>query len=195
MKTQLLLMTFLTVCSLQAQTTFDLDWARNSGTTNDLSITAGDTVRWTWVDPNHTVENTPGSSVEDFNSGFLGPTGSTFEYTFTVVGDNNYFCGVHGSDSMSGTITVNEDLGVPEEGLNTFSVLPNPASSIITIKLPSSSNATEIEIYNILGKRVLGKSLSNITEAPIQISDWQSGVYIIRINSGKNVQSKRFIKI
>jgi hypothetical protein len=163
---------------------------------NDLTITAGDTVRWTWTSPNHTVENTPGSSsVEDFNSGFLGPIGSTFEFTFTIVGDNNYFCGIHGADSMSGTISVMEDLSVPEERLNTFSILPNPASTQIVIKLGSNPIASEIEIFNILGNRVLRKSLNNTTDTPINISVWQSGLYIIRIKSGNNSQIKRFVKL
>ena len=195
MKTKLLFIAFLTVFSLSSQTTFDLDWAIGSGTNNDLTITAGDTVRWTWTTPSHTVENTPGSSVETFNSGFLGPVGSTFEYTFTVVGDNNYFCGVHGAASMSGTISVMEDLGIPDERLNAFSILPNPASTQITINLPSNPIASEIEIFNILGKRILTKTLNNTTETQISISDWQSGLYVIRIKSGDNAQIKRFIKL
>lgn len=195
MRTKLLFIAFLTVFSLSAQTTFDLDWAIGSGTNNDLTIISGDTVRWTWTTASHTVENTPGSSVETFDSGFIGPIGSTFEYTFTIVGDNNYFCGVHGAASMSGTITVNEDLGIPEERLNTFSILPNPASTQITIKLPSNPIASEIEIFNILGKRVLTRSLNNTIDTQISISDWQSGLYVIRIKSGDNSQIKRFIKL
>lgn len=195
MRTKLLFIAFLTVFSLSAQTTFDLDWAIGSGTNNDLTIISGDTVRWTWTTASHTVENTPGSSVETFDSGFIGPIGSTFEYTFTIVGDNNYFCGVHGAASMSGTITVNEDLGIPEERLNTFSILPNPASTQITIKLPSNPIASEIEIFNILGKRILTRSLNNTIDTQISISDWQSGLYVIRIKSGDNSQIKRFIKL
>ncbi len=70
---------------------------------------------------------------------------------------NNYFFGVHGAANMSGTITVMEDLSFPEERLNTFSIFPNPASTQITIKLPSNPIASEIEIFNILEKRVLTK--------------------------------------
>tara|TARA_R110000796_G_scaffold116524_7_gene229090 strand:+ start:792 stop:998 length:207 start_codon:yes stop_codon:yes gene_type:complete len=56
----------------------NLDWFAGIGSNVDLTITAGDTVIWTWISPTHTVENIDGSSVETFNSGFLGPNGSTF---------------------------------------------------------------------------------------------------------------------
>ena len=195
MKIKLIFITFLTAFSLSAQTTYQIMWKiGTSGAAADLTIETGDTVEWIWDDTlPHTVSTITGS-VETFDSGAITGLGMIYSKTFSIVGDNPYECIFH-PGSMNGVITVTEDLGLTEEGLNTFSVLPNPASSIITIKLPSPSNVTEIEIYNILGKRVLGKSLSNTTETPIQIYDWQPGVYIIRITSGENVQSKRFIKL
>ena len=195
MKTKLLLLSLLLTFSVQAQITHDLPWAAGSGTANDLTIEAGDTVRWTWTSPNHTVENTPGNSVETFSSGFFGPVGSTFEHTFNVIGDNHYFCGVHGAGSMSGTITVDPTASIEDETLQGFEIYPNPASTSITIKLPKNTIAGEINVFNIVGKQVLNKPLNITTDTQLDVSSLQSGLYIISISSGENSQTKRFIKL
>jgi len=196
MKTKLLLLACFTFFSVNAQTTHDLDWFAGIGSNVDLTIDVGDTVRWTWTSPSHTVENVPGSSVETFNSGFLAATGSIYSYTFTVVGDNDYFCGVHGAFSMSGTITVEDPTAsIEDEAFRNFSILPNPASDVLTVKLPSNPNAAEIEVFSIIGQRVLTKSLSTTADAPLDVSNLQSGLYIIRVTSGENSQTKRFVKL
>ncbi len=91
--------------------TIDLDWEVDIGTSNDASISVGDTVRWTWTDTNtHNVRATAGP--ETYDSDFLTGSGTTFSHTFTQVGDSDYQCDVHGSASMSGTITVPEPSSV-----------------------------------------------------------------------------------
>jgi len=196
MKTKLLILVFFGTLNLNAQTTYDLIWERDFlSPESDLTIEVGDTVRWTWTDENHTVENVPGSSVETFNSGFLGPIGSQWSYTFTVVGDNDYFCGIHGADDMSGTITVMENLSVHEEELNTFSIFPNPVSSIVTLKLPSNSDVLQINLFNLLGEKMISKTVRHLDNTQIDLSFLNSGLYIIRVNNGEQSQSKRIVKL
>ena len=85
-------------------TVWDLDWRIGIGTNLDLTITVGDTVRWTWTDGDvHSVFSTSGPSSID--SGFLVGAGTTFEFTFTEPGVWSYLCQVH-PGSMRGTITV-----------------------------------------------------------------------------------------
>lgn len=194
MKTRLLL-TFLLFCffSLSSQTTHNLDWFTNIGSNVDLTINSGDTVVWTWTSPNHTVENDPFNSVETFDSGFLGPNGSTFSWTFTVVGANDYFCGVHGATSMSGTITVEPPLSVDEDSLTKFSISPNPASERMQIVLPSNMDNAKLKIYNVLGKQVISKDISRL-DSNLDIRNWNKGIYIVRLSSEGVVQTKRFVK-
>lgn len=65
----------------------------------NLTVAAGDTVRWTNADPTtHTVTAAGG----EFNSSVS--TGATFEHTFETAGEFDYFCSIHGT--MTGTITV-----------------------------------------------------------------------------------------
>lgn len=195
MKTRLLSLFFLGAITLNAQTTYNLDWFAGVGSNVDLTIQTGDTVTWTWTSPNHTVENDPsGSSVETFNSGFLGPTGSTFSHTFTIIGSNDYYCGIHGAASMSGTITV-EALSVDEFALKDFKISPNPVIDKITLELPERITEATIEVYDILGKRVYAKRLENLTSHPeINVLSWNKGIYLVKVASGNSVETKKFVK-
>lgn len=196
MKTKLLFTFFsLIILGLSAQTTHNLDWYAGIGNSVDLTIETGDTVIWTWTSPNHTVENDPsGSSVETFNSGFLGPTGSTFSYTFTVVGTNDYYCGVHGSASMSGTITVTT-LSTDDFSKKEFSIYPNPSSDKFTLELPTQQQGLLMEVYDVLGKKIVSKKLDGFNSNPvINVTGWNKGVYLVKLSSEHAVQTKKFIK-
>ena len=194
MKTKLLILTFLWVFSLNAQTTHELNWFTNIGSNVDLTIETGDTVRWTWTSPNHSVENNPaGSSVETFNSGVLVPNGSIFSHTFTVIGSNDYYCIIHGGTSMSGTITVQDNLGIDEFKKGEFAITPNPSNYKLNIDLANLNSETKIEVYDVLGKRIHSKMLNNV-KSSIIVSNWDSGVYLVKITNGSGTQTKRFVK-
>jgi hypothetical protein len=184
--------------TMNAQTTHNLNWFAGQGTNVDLTIISGDTVIWTWTSSSHTVENEVapnGNAVETFNSGFLGPIGSTFSYTFTVVGTNDYFCGVHGAASMSGTITVQENLGVEDfESGSSFNVYPNPSDSRLNIQLKQGIINGQIEIFDMLGKQVINHTLNSENLSTINISELNSGLYLIKVSFEGSSETKRFVK-
>lgn len=195
MKTKLL--SFILVMALlhvNAQTTHNLDWFTGVGSNVDLTIEPGDTVIWTWTSQNHTVENVEGSSVETFDSGFLEPNGSTFSHTFNVVGANAYFCGVHGAASMSGTITVVENLRTKEENTNAFIIESNPVNTKLNIRFPLNIPKGEITIYSLLGKIIILKTIVNKDYISLDVSNLHKGLYLISINSEKGAITQRFIK-
>jgi plastocyanin len=195
MKTKLLILICLLTLNVTAQTTHDLIWERFFISPNsDLTIEVGDTVRWTWTDPNHTVENVPGSSVETFDSGFFGPIGSQFSYTFTVVGLNDYFCGIHGAGNMSGTITVQNSLGIDDDKLNSFKILSNPANTYLNIQLAKPTSNLNISIYDLIGKKVLIPNFNNTDKLTIDINSLRSGLYLITLETDNSKTTKRFIK-
>lgn len=179
--------------TITAQTTHELDWQIGAnGPEMDLTILSGDTVIWTWTDSApHTVTNVAGS-VETFDSGTLSGVGQTFSKTFTALGENPYFCGIHGAASMSGTITVEENLSIDEKSTLEFKILQNPAKYKLTLQL-ASVQTLKMEVFNVLGKRVLSKEISSL-EASIDVSKWSSGVYLVRLSSDAVTQTKRFVK-
>jgi plastocyanin len=82
---------------------------------DNLNISAGDTVRWTWFSNNHSV--TSGAcdaadsqfcSPDDMNcaAGILSNTGTVYEHTFSTPGVYAYFCDAHCALGMVGVINV-----------------------------------------------------------------------------------------
>jgi hypothetical protein len=195
MKTTLLMLIFFGVLSANAQTTHNLDWSTGIGSNVDLTIQTGDTVIWTWTTTSHTVESVPGSAVETFNSGFLGPIGSTFSHTFTVAGTNDYLCGIHGAVSMSGTITVVENsLSVLDTDLAHFRIGSNPTNAILTINLPLTVKSGQLVIYDMLGKQIMVQDFNETQQLNMNVASLKQGLYLVSIKSGNKQQTQRFIK-
>ena len=83
---------------------YDVSIADMAFSPNDLTISVGDTVKWTNNDGGaHTATATSGPEL--FNSGNLA-SGATWSFTFTEVGTYDYKCNYH--DSMIASITVVE---------------------------------------------------------------------------------------
>lgn len=74
-----------------------------------------------------------------------------------------------------------------------FVISPNPAKDRLNIILPSGSDNMQLEVFDVLGKRVY-KGLLTKLESSINVSNWRSGVYLVRISDNSTSQTKRFIK-
>jgi plastocyanin len=80
-----------------------------------LTIKVGDTVHWVWATAGHSVvSGTNGTTDNQFcspnNTSCGNPplslAGATYDHTFTTAGTFPYYCSVHFSLGMTGTITV-----------------------------------------------------------------------------------------
>jgi len=105
--------------------------------------------------------------------------------------------GYHGS--TKGGATASTTLSVPtfEDTLTSINVYPNPASTTLNIDIPAQlEDGLTIEVYNVLGKRVLLQSINQLSTS-LSISTWNDGVYLMKISSLKDGKSvtKRFVKI
>ncbi|WP_299224492.1 T9SS type A sorting domain-containing protein [uncultured Psychroserpens sp.] len=91
-------------------------------------------------------------------------------------------------------ITASTTLGISEvENNNEFSILPNPASTRLNIYMSQSDTEAMISVYDVLGKRVFNKSL-NALSTSIDVNNWNSGVYLVRVTTDSGTQTKRFVK-
>ncbi|MFK5981826.1 MAG: T9SS type A sorting domain-containing protein [Flavobacteriaceae bacterium] len=70
---------------------------------------------------------------------------------------------------------------------------PNPVNDFLTIKLPYNANA-EVSIYNILGKKIMSKSFSGVTNQ-IDISNLNSGMYLVTIKTETAIVTKKIVKL
>ncbi|MEM7309154.1 MAG: plastocyanin/azurin family copper-binding protein [Planctomycetota bacterium] len=128
--------------SLSAQITQDValtgfDFIDATSLTGDTVINVGDTVRWTWFEGLHDVKSGSGGIANGiFDSGNPVLPPQTFEITFDqafldanpVPGNvYEYYCSIHVSFGMDGTVTVNTPPNV-----STYGCL-NPPNSLIEI--------------------------------------------------------------
>jgi len=65
--------------------------------------------------------------------------------------------------------------------------------SSFTVQLPAQSEMADLQIYSVLGKQLLHKTLSQ-EEETVDVSTIASGVYIIKISIGKKSNTFKFIK-
>ena len=65
----------------------------------------------------------------------------------------------------------------------------------MNIKLNTVNEHADLEIYNMLGKVVMKKSYDfNAESLSIDISEFATGVYILKVSSSESTSYKRFIK-
>jgi len=73
---------------------------------------------------------------------------------------------------------------------NTFSIYPNPTNSKVNIN--SKNKFDEVEIYNVLGQKVLSSKISENQE--IDMSLLQSGTYFIKLKNENIVKNVKVLK-
>ena len=72
---------------------------------------------------------------------------------------------------------------------NSISIFPNPTDDFIEISLSNGIELDSVEIYDIIGKKVLNSSQNRI-----DIENLPEGIYILTINTSNGVLSKKIIK-
>ena len=205
MKTKLLTIFFLltVVFSFSQTETISITWnffsipdsEEDSVVNTDITIEEGDTVDWVFEGFGHNVKSvprgtfgTPGDDTVFYDAPY------TYSFTFNDIGIFDFECFPH-SSLMYGTITVVAEgtLSIKEVSMVDFSIYPNPSKSKLNISLVQNNNATKVEVFDILGKRIYSQSLSSMNSS-INVLRWNTGVYLVKITSDIGTQTKRFVK-
>ena len=91
------------------------------------------------------------------------------------------------------TITLNEVLGVTQNAAQRTQVFPNPTTGILSVT--GATQISTIEIYDVLGKRVLVQNANNATNTTLDIASLSNGVYLVKISdTNQNQIIKKIIK-
>jgi hypothetical protein len=76
-----------------------------------------------------------------------------------------------------------------------FKLYPNPANSVVYITFDNPQNKATIEVYDMLGKVVRGFQYNDLVQyVTIPVSDLQSGVYMVKIQTEEGLSVKKFVK-
>ena len=79
-------------------------------------------------------------------------------------------------------------LGIDANSLSEVSIYPNPATDLLNIV--SENSIKQITIFNFIGQTMFDSEINN-TNTVINTSTYQSGVYIIRIETAKSVKTEK----
>ena len=74
-----------------------------------------------------------------------------------------------------------------------FLITPNPAKTTINVFLPKGFENAKLSVFDVLGKEIYHVEL-NTLYSTINIAKWNSGVYLVRIATETESQTKRFVK-
>jgi hypothetical protein len=84
--------------------------------------------------------------------------------------------------------------GVDTMDDGSFALWPSPASDHVTLTLPDEGSVHQVEVFDGLGARVAGYSLSGGRSHRIAIEALATGAYMVRVVTPAHVRSARFIK-
>lgn len=188
-------------------TVHDISIAGFAFSPTSVTITQGDSVRWTNLDAvNHTSTADTGQS-DFWDSGLLG-TNQSYLRQYNIVGSFGYHCTPH--PFMTGTVIVEqitevksgEDHNLPRE-FNLLQNYPNPfnASTTISYLLPVTGEVS-LTVYNLLGQTVRtliqgrqsAGSYSIVWDGKNQNgSSVSSGIYFYRLRTENLSQVRKMV--
>lgn len=73
---------------------------------------------------------------------------------------------------------------------NEFSIYPNPTNGIVNFVAPRGEKFS-VEVYNVLGRRVLSTKLEGTKK--INVQNFQSGVYLVKFTQGRQNYTRKLI--
>jgi hypothetical protein len=138
---------------------------------------------WVDVDGVHNVE----SGV--FQS--YGVPYGTYNFYYIVAGNS-----VCPADTAIVSINLNDNcLGLDESSTTALELFPNPVNDVLTIaNLSVEGNAT-VNVYDAQGKLIISQDVSNHSgNYTIDMTRFESGMYVVELNSELSTEKVRVIK-
>ena len=171
--------------TLSAQSVYEISWEQGiTGSAASPTIERGDTVLWTWTDGSFKSVSSISNGSENFESGMLKGSHSSFSHTFSNLGVTKYRN--DNNPDMKGKVTVVNKLSTEDKFVKNLSFYPNPVKNSLTIS--SLFKIENYQIYNVLGTLVAeGKGTGNVTRVNMDMLN--SGLYFVKIYSTNNMQS------
>ena len=74
-----------------------------------------------------------------------------------------------------------------------FKLYPNPSSDSFTVDFDKFVEEASIEVYSILGNRILQQNIASNGNA-IEVNNWKPGIYLVKISNNQGSETKRFVK-
>jgi hypothetical protein len=132
-----------------------------------------------------TLQGVPGGGV--YSGG--GVTSSTFTPSSALTGLDSVMYLVSDlngcAKSASAAILVQDCAGIDNIEANTFSVYPNPATTLLNINSNQNLAGFNLQVYDVLGRMVISQMLTGASNV-INVAALANGTYIYRVADKEN---------
>jgi hypothetical protein len=148
-------------------------------------------VQETEFDPTETLDNCGADNVEnDFNNSSTLANAHLPEGTTTIVWTITDNAG--NENTCSFDVTVNAYVGIADLSANGISIYPNPTNGIVKLEF-ANNNIQKLTILDVTGKQILEKTEVQQNEQ-IDVSSFNSGIYVISIQTDNEIFTRKIIK-
>lgn len=132
-------------------------------------------------------------TVQWFLNGTAIPAANAQSFTATQIGNYTVtYSLVEVPACVSSSSLFNlTTLELVENGAEVLAIYPNPTTGIVSISTSENITIDKIEIVDIVGETV---SIQTENTSQIDLSDYSSGIYILKMYSGGSVFQKKIIK-
>lgn len=136
-----------------------------------------------------------GNSQSSWTFEWQAPATDVGTVTFYAAVNSTNMSGATDGDTIHLKQTSANVLSTESFTLDNLNVYPNPVSgSTFNIKVPNSlEDKVKIQVYDILGHQIHQQPLHQL-ETSVNVSSWNSGVYLIKFIQDSKTLTKRFIK-
>jgi hypothetical protein len=164
-----------------------------AGSTPNLDATQNWTTTSNTVDGTGTVRTivaTRALSTGDTSGSDFTFTNSTASINLIWALGSSLTLSQHASrgSGISGTFALNTD----SFAMAGFKLYPNPADDIFAIELPSEFETVEVKLFDVVGKLILTKQISQL-DNKIDINSLVAGNYIVKVTSDEKTFSTNLI--
>src|SRR5690554_803315 len=135
-----------------------------------------------------------GETAEWFLGGVSVGTGSSI----VITSDGNYEVVVTNADgcssSTSGNFQVDTSSLAKNELEESFHVYPNPTENIVTISWSGANRVKGVQLYDAQGRIIQNQIVYDEEGIELDLTRYQTGVYIVRLETENGVYSKKVTK-
>jgi len=106
----------------------------------------------------------------------------------------NYALSANEVAQISGTLA-NGISGVASDSNSGLSLWPMPANDVLNISFTAenSNSLSSLTVYNASGRLVLSRDITSTAATELRVSDLPSGIYLLKLTTGKATMMKKFI--